>query len=187
MNGDTSAELLTILLEAGRLTEDQYRTVTNDHNSTGKPVEQLLLEKKLVDEEFSMCTLRPQLPRQLGEVPSKELDWRAIKSWVLQQLSWGGLPQIQLVATDAEGGGELLFVHHHDGRDLQLGRAQETLLHLADLWKKPVHLLTIQEKQGRKLVARDGEVTVIDTNEAEERCASGDPREGARKARREVG
>ena len=52
MNGDPSTELLTILLEAGRLTEEQYRTVTNEHNSTGKPVEQLLLEKKLVDEEF---------------------------------------------------------------------------------------------------------------------------------------
>ncbi|HTM68430.1 MAG TPA: GspE/PulE family protein [Candidatus Binatia bacterium] len=52
MDGNASAELLTILLEAGRITEDQYRTVTNEHNSTGKPVEKLLVEKKLVDEEF---------------------------------------------------------------------------------------------------------------------------------------
>jgi len=48
----TPSELLTILLEAGRITEDQYRTVVNEHNSTGKPAEQLLLEKKMVDEEF---------------------------------------------------------------------------------------------------------------------------------------
>ena len=170
---------IELFRHADRRNEDIFR-LRRVHNDVS-------LVHKLVDEEFALCTLRPQLPRQLGEVPSKELDWRAIKSWVLQQLSWGGLPQIQLVATDAEGGGELLFVHHHDGRDLQLGRAQETLLHLADLWKKPVHLLTIQEKQGRKLVARDGEVTVIDTNEAEERCATGDPRDGARKVRREVG
>ena len=45
-------ELLTILFEAGKLTEDQYRTVLADHGSTGKPVEQLLLSKKIVDEEF---------------------------------------------------------------------------------------------------------------------------------------
>ena len=94
---------------------------------------------------------------------------RAAKSWLLHQLAWGGLPQIQLVGVDTEGEGELLLVHHHDGRDLQLGRAQETLRNLAAFWRRPVHLLTILEKQGKKLVVSgDEEMAVIDTSEAEE-------------------
>jgi stage V sporulation protein R len=170
---------IELFRHAERRNEDIFR-LRRVHNDVS-------LVHKLVDEEFALRTVRPLLPRQLGEVRSSELDWRAVKSWLLQQLSWGGLPQIQLVASDAEGGGELLFVHHHDGRDLQLGRAHETLLNLAELWKKPVHLLTIQEKQGRKLIARNGEVSVIDTSEAEERCAGGEGRETSRKVRREVG
>ncbi len=128
------------------------------------------LVHKLVDEEFALSTLRTLVPRALVEGQGTPLDWRGLKSWCLQQLSWGGLPQIQLVSADAEGSGELVFVHHHDGRDLQLARAQETLLHLAELWGGPVQLLTILEKQGKKLVAREGEVSLLDAGEAEERC-----------------
>jgi len=147
------------------------------------------LVHKLVDEEFALSALRPLLPKALLEAAGAQLDWRAIKSWCLQQLSWGGLPQIELVEADAEGHGELLLVHHHDGRDLQLGRAQQTLLSVAELWRRPVHLFTILEKQGKKLIAKDGAVTVVDTAEAETRCAqgaereekNGDPRRPARK------
>lgn len=45
-------ELLTILFEAGKLTEDQYKTILKEQVSTGKPVETLLVSKKIVDEEF---------------------------------------------------------------------------------------------------------------------------------------
>ena len=135
----------------------QLRCVHND----------VSLVHKLVDEEFAMEFLRPLLPRTPEGAAQ---DWRAIKSWCLQQLSWGGLPQIELVEAD----GELLLVHHHDGRDLQLGRAQETLRNVARLWKRPVHLYTIVEKQGKKLSAREGESSIVDTSEAEARCRSGD-------------
>jgi stage V sporulation protein R len=141
------------------------------------------LVHKLVDEEFALTSLRPLLPKSLGDVPSSQLDWRAIKSWCLQQLSWGGLPQIQLVSSDAEGHGELLLLHHHDGRDLQLARAQDTLQNVAQLWKRPVHLLTVVEKQGKRLVCKGGEVTVIDAAEAETRCTSfEDEPDGGREA-----
>ena len=106
-----------------------------------------------------------------GEVPAG-VPWEELKTKLLQELSWGGLPQIELVDVDAEGEGELLLVHHHDGRDLQLGRAGETLKNLAQLWHAPVHLLTIEEKQGRRLVCRDGEVSVLDTREAEKACGN---------------
>jgi spore cortex formation protein SpoVR/YcgB (stage V sporulation) len=132
------------------------------------------LVHKLVDEEFAERTLRPLVQRPGLEGSAPEPDWRAVKSWCLQQLAWGGLPQIELIEADAEGRGELVFVHHHDGRDLSFGRAQASLLNLAALWGRPVQLLTILEKQGKRLTAKGGEVSVVDTTEAEARCATGE-------------
>ena len=128
------------------------------------------LVHKLVDETFTMREIVP-LRGVAQEGGSKApIDWRVHKSWLLQQLSWGGLPQIELV--DFEGGdeGQLLLVHRHDGRDLQLGRAQETLQNLEVLWRRPVHLLTILEGEGRRLMTRNGQVDIVDTDEAERLC-----------------
>jgi stage V sporulation protein R len=156
---------LELFRHAERAGEDVFR-LRCVHNDVS-------LVHKLVDEEFAEQYLRPVLPRVAEGAPVP--DWRTIKSWCLQQLSWGGLPQIELVDADAEGRGELLLVHHHDGRDLSLGRAQATLQHLAALWKKPVQLFTLLEKQGKKLVTKGGEVAVLDTSEAESRCTASDP------------
>ena len=122
------------------------------------------LVHKLVDEEFAQRFIRPILvgpggqPAQDQEEPS----WQEMKSWLLHQLAWGGLPQIQLVGVDVEGAGELCLVHHHDGRDLQLGRAHETLLNLSRLWNGPVHLDTQVENKAKRLVTCDGEVEILD-------------------------
>jgi stage V sporulation protein R len=143
----------------------QLRRVHND----------VSLIHKLVDEDFTMRHIRPILPDQSADPKPGEFDWRAAKSWLLHQLAWGGLPQIQLVGVDLEGEGELALIHHHDGRDLQLGRAQETLRNLSALWQRPVHLLTLLEKQGKKVIVSGGEMTVVDTSEAEEHCGDGRP------------
>ena len=133
----------------------QLRRVHND----------VSLIHKLVDEEFTLRHVRPLLPKGAEE---GEIDWQSAKSWLLHQLAWGGLPQIQLVGVDVEGEGELLLVHHHDGRDLQVARAQETLRSLSQVWKRPVHLLTLLEKQGKKIIVSGDETSVVDTDEVEE-------------------
>ncbi len=127
---------------------------------------------KLVDEEFALREILPIVKRPGVSVEGREseIDWVELKRWLLHQLSWGGLPQIELVEVGAGGENELLLVHHHDGRDLLVARAKETLRNLEALWRRPVHLLTLLEKQGRRLVASGGEVTVLDTREAEEVC-----------------
>jgi len=132
------------------------------------------LVHKLVDEAFAERCLRPLLTRPSPEAQGEAPDWQQLKSWCLQQLAWGGLPQIELVEDDAEGRGELVLVHHHDGRDLSLARAQATLVHLAELWRRPVHLFTVLEKQGKRLTARGSEILVSDSPEAEERCGGRD-------------
>jgi stage V sporulation protein R len=168
---------MELFRHAERLDEDlfQLRRVHND----------VSLVHKLVDEEFALRYLRALVPRLPGEQPSPQ-DWLAQKSWCLQQLAWGGLPQIELVDDDGEGRGELVLVHHHDGRDLQLARAQDTLRNLAALWRRPVQLMTIVEKQGKKLLAKNDEVVVLDTVEAEARCAPGEKPQPGHGGRREA-
>ncbi len=52
MDANATGELLTILLEAGRISDEQYRAIINEQNASGKSAEELLLAKKYVDEEF---------------------------------------------------------------------------------------------------------------------------------------
>jgi stage V sporulation protein R len=131
---------------------------------------------ELIDEEFvrrsAMFTYGQNSRSGRTEVEGR--DWRKVKDRLLTDLSWGGLPQIELVCVDAEGDGELLLEHHHDGRDLQLAHAKETLLRVADLWKAPVHLDTLEEGRGRRLVCVDGEVQSLDAR-AEETGDEGEP------------
>jgi stage V sporulation protein R len=81
----------------------------------------------------------------------------AVRARLLQDLSWGGLPRIELVDADHKGRGELLLLHHHDGRDLELGAATETLRGLARLWGAAAHLETREEGQLRVLSSEASE------------------------------
>jgi len=102
-----------------------------------------------------------------GRTEVTDRDWRKVKERLLVDLSWGGMPQIELCAVDPEGEGELLLEHRHDGRDLQLAQAEETLKRLAGVWKGPVHLRTLEEGQGRLIkCSRAGEIDVLETQEA---------------------
>jgi stage V sporulation protein R len=120
---------------------------------------------ELVDEDFAT---RNELfvfgkNSRTGRTEVLDRSWLQVKEKLLQELAWGGLPQIELVDDDYETRGELLLAHHHDGRDLQLAHAGETLKSLALLWQRPVHLLTVEEGQGRRLTS-DGKQ--VKANEA---------------------
>jgi stage V sporulation protein R len=115
---------------------------------------------ELVDETFVQAA---QLflfasNQRSGRSEVQQSDWREVKARLLQDLSWGGLPRIELVSDDADGGGELALVHHHDGRDLQLGHAAATLERLEAVWGRPVQLSTREGDEERVLLCRDGEV-----------------------------
>ncbi len=124
----------------------------------------------LVDEEFAV---RHQLfvyqkNTRTGKNEVADRDWRHIKEELLRSLTWGGLPQIELAAV--EKGEELLFAHHHDGRDIKLDEAGELLRQIALLWKRPVHLLTLEEDQGRRLTSDGKEIRAVESAQAETLC-----------------
>lgn len=96
-----------------------------------------------------------------GRPEVTDRDWRAVKERLLLEQAWGGLPRIELVSDDAAGGGELSLLHHHDGRDLELAAAEESLQRLGALWGKPVELVTRVGDAGQRLVSRDGKVEVL--------------------------
>jgi stage V sporulation protein R len=52
--------------------------------------------------------------------------------------------------------GELVLVHRHDGEDLDLAQARQTLKHLCRLWTRPVHVETVVDDRPRRL-SYDGE------------------------------
>ncbi|TAJ17772.1 MAG: SpoVR family protein [Planctomycetota bacterium] len=137
------------------------RRVHNDVTFLDELVDDAFLER-----ELASCGGARLLPPREGPP-----DYAGGKARLLQELSWGGLPQIGLVAVGAEGEGELLLAHRHDGRDLQLAQARETLKALAAVWGGPVHLMTIENGQGRRLVATAGEVKTLETRDALRACA----------------
>ena len=51
--------------------------------------------------------------------------------------------------------GELHLLHHHEGIDLKLDQAEDTLRNLYRLWQRPVHLETTVFER-RKVLTFDG-------------------------------
>ncbi len=100
-----------------------------------------------------------------GRTEVVERDPARVKARLIQDLSWGGLPQIELVSVGESPSRMLELRHHHDGRDLELDAAKATLLCVERLWGAPVRLATREGGEARNLIARHGEATVEDAVE----------------------
>jgi stage V sporulation protein R len=119
---------------------------------------------EIVDEEFARKNSLFVFGRngRTGRTEVVERDWRVVKERLLLDLAWGGLPQLEIVDDDFEGRGELHIVHHHDGRDLQLAHASETLKNVALIWGLPVHLSTQTESTGRRITTDGTELKSVE-------------------------
>lgn len=126
----------------------------------------------VVDEDFARSNQLFVYRRnaRTGKNVLVDRDWVAIKEQLLRELSWCGSPRIQLVEADADGEGGLLLVHQHEGRDLKLDEAGAQLKTLAQVWGGPVHLLTLEEGEGRRISTDGQDVSVIETTRAQDAC-----------------
>jgi stage V sporulation protein R len=78
-------------------------------------------------------------------IESREFD--KIKQRLLFSLTNFGKPWIFVVDGNYRNRGELLLRHEHNGIDLQLDKASDTLANVQHIWGRPVHLQTIVEEQ----------------------------------------
>lgn len=75
-----------------------------------------------------------------NEVDSR--DFAAIKQNMLSSLTNFGSPVIEIEDANFANRGELLLAHRHQGVDLDMRFAQETMKNIHGLWKRPVNLVT---------------------------------------------
>jgi stage V sporulation protein R len=87
------------------------------------------------------------------EVFSREFE--KVKKQILTSLTNLGNPIIYVTDANFENRGELLLEHQHEGIDLRVDWARDTLTNLHAVWKRPVNLLTAVDGRG-KLLSYDG-------------------------------
>ena len=134
-------------LDQGRSKIFQIRAIYND--------------VMFIDEFFTEDFCREQLFYAYGwnernsqwEIQSRQ--HQQIKQRLLGMMTNAGQPFIEVEDGNFENRGELLLKHRHDGVDLRMDWARDTLGNLYKVWRRPVNLLTIIEEKG-KLLTFDG-------------------------------
>lgn len=69
-------------------------------------------------------------------------DFEAIKTKLLTQLTNFGSPIIEVVDANFENRKEILLAHRHQGVDLDMGMAADTMKNVYGIWRRPVNLVT---------------------------------------------
>jgi stage V sporulation protein R len=80
---------------------------------------------------------------QMGQYIIESRDFQKIKQRLLANLTNFGKPWIYVVDGNYRNRGELLLRHDHQGMDLRLDHATDTLANLQFIWSRPVHLQTV--------------------------------------------
>jgi len=93
--------------------------------------------------------------RRTGQYEIVDRDWRKVKNQLLFALTNFGNPIIRVEDGNFENRGELLLTHQHEGIDLEYDKAVETLRNLHVIWRRPVHIFTKYNSQG-KVISFDG-------------------------------
>jgi stage V sporulation protein R len=114
-----------------------------------------------IDEFFTEDFCREQLFFTYGwnernaqwEIQSRQ--YRQIKNRLLTMLTNFGNPFIYVEDGNFENRGELLIKHRHEGTDLRMDWARDTLVNLYKVWRRPTNLMTKVEGNG-KLITFDG-------------------------------
>lgn len=83
--------------------------------------------------------------KKTGRFEIDKRDFEAIKSKLLSSLTNFGQPVIEVESSNFGNRGELLLVHRHQGVDLDMKFAAETLKNIHVIWSRPVNLTTIQD------------------------------------------
>lgn len=94
--------------------------------------------------------------RQTGQYVITSRSFRDIKERYLKMLVNFGQPVIKVTNANYKNRNELYLQHEHDGTDLQIDWAVETLKNLHHIWNRPVHIQTVIEGKSH-ILSFDGE------------------------------
>jgi stage V sporulation protein R len=84
---------------------------------------------------------------QAGQYVIESREFEKIKKRLLFSLTNFGKPWIYVVDGNYRNRGELLLRHEHNGIDLRLDRAADTLANVQFIWGRPVHLQTVADEK----------------------------------------
>jgi stage V sporulation protein R len=100
-----------------------------------------------------------QFNRRTNQYEIADRDWKKVKEKLLFQLTNLGQPFIYVTDGNYNNRGELLLWHKHQGLDLDVRWARETMRGLYDIWKRPVNVETEVDGQRKLLTYVAGEFT----------------------------
>ena len=89
-------------------------------------------------------------------------EFAKIKQRLLFSLTNYGKPWIYVVDGNFRNRGELLLKHEHNGIDLKMDQAADTLANVQAIWNRPAHLQTVVEEQP-SLLSFDGSAHTMKT------------------------
>ncbi|MBI2919791.1 MAG: SpoVR family protein [Planctomycetes bacterium] len=105
-------------------------------------------------EEQKMFTYRHNPQTNRLEIADREFE--KVKEQLLFRLTNMSYPVIRVDDGNFRNRGELKLTHEHAGLDLEAREARDTLKNLFRIWRRPVHIETQSEGEG-KLLSFDGE------------------------------
>ncbi len=103
--------------------------------------------------ENKLFTFRYNRDTDLYEIASRE--FREIKEKLLFRLTNFGQPFIYVEDGNYNNRGELYLRHRHEGVDLKMDYARDTIRNLRKIWSRPVHLETLVDEK-KRLFSFDG-------------------------------
>jgi stage V sporulation protein R len=108
---------------------------------------------------------------QSGQYVIESRTFQQVKQRLLYSLTNFGKPWIYVVDGNYRNRGELLLKHEHNGVDLKLDQAADTLANIQFIWSRPVHLQTLV----------DGKPTVLSFDGSEHAIRTGGESDEPRK------
>ncbi|MBC7690928.1 MAG: SpoVR family protein [Methylotenera sp.] len=138
-------------LGLGRKKIFEVRKVCNDVTF----IDEYLTEEFV--ERFKLYTY--QFNRRTNQYEIADRDFKKVKEKLLFQLTNRGQPLIYVTDGNHHNKGELLLWHKHQGLDLDVKYARETMRALAEIWKRPVNVETEVDGQKKLLSYQNGEFT----------------------------
>ncbi len=103
--------------------------------------------------EQKLFTFKYNSDTELYEIVSR--NFPEIKAKLLGNLTNFGQPFISVQDANYNNRGELYLLHRHEGVDLKVSYARDTLRNIWKIWSRPVHLETIFDEK-RRLLTYDG-------------------------------